>query len=61
MKEKYLDDNKLTNKKFKDGPWEARTLDLGVAVGPEALVYQHRALPTELTDHRLNKDWFFAK
>ena len=39
-------------KKF-HGPCEARTHDLGVAVGSETQVYQHRALPTELTDHQL--------
>ena len=35
------------------GPCEARTHDLGVAIGSEIQVYQHRALPTELTDHHL--------
>ena len=38
------------------GPCEARTHDLGVAIGSEIQVYQHRALPTELTDPQL-KEW----
>ena len=41
---------KAQKQKRRIGPCEARTHDLGVAVGPEVLVYQHRALPTELTD-----------